>query len=113
MGPARGASSVDVVMMTAGGGSVKSGVVQAVLGDLAVTLAEGGECVSDLKVLHDQPGLFGQVASQPTAWRVLDSIDENILAYLHPRGVPTSSTASDLRQRGAVAMSRRARSRRR
>jgi len=53
-----------------------------VLVDLAVTLADGGECVSDLKVLRDQPGLFGQVASQPTAWRVLDSIDENLLAEL-------------------------------
>jgi hypothetical protein len=50
-----------------------------VLVDLAVTLADGGECVSDLKVLRDQPGLFGNVASQPTAWRVLDAIDEGLL----------------------------------
>lgn len=53
-----------------------------VLVDLAVTLADGGECVSDLKVLRNQPGLFGEVASQPTAWRVLDSIDEATLAKL-------------------------------
>jgi hypothetical protein len=53
-----------------------------VLVDLAVMLADGGECVSDLKVLRDQPGLFGEVASQPTAWRVLDSIDEALLADL-------------------------------
>jgi hypothetical protein len=53
-----------------------------VLVDLAVTLADGGECVSDLRVLRNQAGLFGQVASQPTAWRVLDSIDEVTLASL-------------------------------
>lgn len=53
-----------------------------VLVDLAVTLADGGECVSDLKVLRHQPGLFGEVASQPTAWRVLDAIDERLLADL-------------------------------
>jgi hypothetical protein len=50
-----------------------------VLVDLAVTLADGGECVSDLKVLRNQPGLFGEVASQPTAWRVLDAIDDGLL----------------------------------
>ncbi len=53
-----------------------------VLVDLAVMLADGGECVSDLRVLRDQPGLFGEVASQPTAWRVLDSIDGACLAAL-------------------------------
>lgn len=53
-----------------------------VLVDLAVTLADGGECVSDLKVLSDQPALFGKVASQPTAWRVLDAIDEELLGAL-------------------------------
>ena len=53
-----------------------------VLVDLAITLADGGECVSDLKVLRNQPGLFGEVASQPTAWRILDSIDEKLLAEL-------------------------------
>jgi hypothetical protein len=53
-----------------------------VLVDLAVTLADGGECVSDLKVLRDQPDLFGEVASQPTAWRVLDAIDDKLLKSL-------------------------------
>jgi hypothetical protein len=53
-----------------------------VLVDLAVMLADGGECVSDLKVLRNQPGLFGQVASQPKAWRVLDAIDDAALAEL-------------------------------
>lgn len=53
-----------------------------VLVDLAVVLADGGECVSDLKVLRDQAALFGEVASQPTAWRVIDAIDEGLLAEL-------------------------------
>jgi hypothetical protein len=35
----------------------------AVLRDLAVMLADGGDCLSDLAVLGDQPGLFGPVAS--------------------------------------------------
>jgi hypothetical protein len=42
-----------------------------VLRDLVVMLADGGDCVSDLASLRDQPELFGQVASVPTAWRVL------------------------------------------
>ncbi len=46
----------------------------AVLRDLAVMLADGGDCLSDLAVLRDQPELFGPVASTPTAWRVLDRI---------------------------------------
>ena len=37
-----------------------------VLADLAVMLADGGDCLSDLAALRDQPGLFGPVASTPT-----------------------------------------------
>ena len=46
----------------------------AVLRDLAVVLADGGDCLSDLAVLRDQPELFGPVASTPTAWRVVERI---------------------------------------
>jgi hypothetical protein len=46
----------------------------AVLRDLAVLLADGGDCLSDLAVLRDQPALFGPVASTPTAWRVLERV---------------------------------------
>ena len=46
-----------------------------VLCDLAVLLADGGEAISDLAVLREQPGLFGCVASTATAWRVLDGVD--------------------------------------
>jgi hypothetical protein len=45
-----------------------------VLADLAVMLADGGDCLSDLVVLRDQPGLFGPVASTPTAWRVVERL---------------------------------------
>ncbi|HSO54818.1 MAG TPA: IS1380 family transposase, partial [Actinomycetes bacterium] len=53
-----------------------------VLADLAVTIAGGGECISDLAVLRDQPRLFGRVASTATAWRVLDGVDDSLLAGL-------------------------------
>ncbi len=47
--------------------------------DLAVMLADGGRCVSDVAALAGQPSLFGQVASVSTAWRVLLSIGEDEL----------------------------------
>jgi Transposase DDE domain group 1 len=46
-----------------------------VLVDLAVTIADGGDCLSDLAVLRNQPSLFGAVASIPTASRVVDTVD--------------------------------------
>ena len=46
----------------------------SVLSDLAVAIADGADSISDLKALRDQPGLFGPVASTPTAWRVLDRV---------------------------------------
>src|SRR4051812_10135892 len=39
--------------------------------DLAVMLADGGRCVSDLVALGSQPALFGDVASVSTARRGL------------------------------------------
>jgi hypothetical protein len=45
-----------------------------VLPDLAVLLADGGDCLSDLAVLRQQPELFGPVASTPTAWRVIERV---------------------------------------
>jgi hypothetical protein len=56
----------------------------AVLRDLAVLLADGGDCLSDLAALRDQPELFGPVASTPTAWRVVERTarDQDGLARL-------------------------------
>jgi len=50
-----------------------------VLRDLAVSIADGGDCVSDLGVLAGQEPLFGAVASQSTAHRVLKSVEEPLL----------------------------------
>jgi len=61
-----------------------------VLRDLAVMLADGGECLADLGALRDQLDLFGGVASDSTAFRVIDSTDEQCLDRL----------------RGAVALAR-------
>jgi hypothetical protein len=48
--------------------------------DLAVAVADGAECISDIAVLADQPALFGPVASDSTVWRLLDQLDEPELA---------------------------------
>jgi hypothetical protein len=53
-----------------------------VLVDLAVMLADGGKTISDLATLRNQPALFGEVASTPTAWRTLAAIDERVLAAI-------------------------------
>src|SRR3954449_11836917 len=45
-----------------------------VIRDLAVMLAGGGECVSDLGAVRDQEALFGPVASDSTAFRVIDRV---------------------------------------
>ena len=45
-----------------------------VIRDLAVMLADGGECVSDLGAVREQEALFGQVASDSTAFRVIDRV---------------------------------------
>lgn len=50
--------------------------------DVAVMIADGGEAISDLAVLRDQSGLFGSVASNSTAWRVLDAVDRQALGRL-------------------------------
>ena len=42
---------------------------------MAVMLADGGDCLADLGGLRDQRELFGRVASDATAWRVIDKVD--------------------------------------
>jgi hypothetical protein len=53
-----------------------------VLADLAVSIADGATSISGLRTLRDQPALFGPVASEPTAWRVLDKVSEEHLGLL-------------------------------
>jgi len=45
-----------------------------VIRDLAVMLAGGGDCLADLGAVRDQDTLFGSVASDSTAFRVIDEI---------------------------------------
>jgi Transposase DDE domain group 1 len=55
-----------------------------VVRDLAVMLADGGDCLSDLRAVRDQEPLFGAVASDATAFRVIDAIasDPSLLGAL-------------------------------
>ena len=45
-----------------------------VVRDLAVMLADGGDCLADLRAVRDQQPLFGPVASDATAFRVIDRL---------------------------------------
>jgi hypothetical protein len=62
-----------------------------VLRDLVVMLADGGDCLADIAALRDQGDLFGGVASDSTAFRVIDSIDAGCLERL--RGAVASARA--------------------
>jgi len=55
-----------------------------VVRDLAVMLADGGDCLADLGAVRDQAPLFGAVASDSTAFRVIDRIagDPGLLEVL-------------------------------
>jgi Transposase DDE domain group 1 len=48
-----------------------------VIRDLALMLADGGDCLADLRAVRDQESLFGPVASDATAFRVIDAIARN------------------------------------
>jgi hypothetical protein len=50
-----------------------------VLVDLAVAVADGATTIADLRVLLQQPQLFGGVASVSTAWRTLGRVDDAAL----------------------------------
>jgi hypothetical protein len=53
-----------------------------VLADLAVMIADGGDALSHLATLRDQDKPFGAVASDATAWRAVDRVDDVHLARL-------------------------------
>ncbi len=57
-----------------------------VIRDLAMMLADGGDCLADLGAVRDQGVLFGEVASGSTAFRVIDQIasDPAGLEWLRP-----------------------------
>jgi hypothetical protein len=56
-------------------------------------IADGGEAISDLAVLRNQPALFGEVASNPTAWRTLEAIDDDTLARIRAARAETRARA--------------------
>ena len=53
-----------------------------VLVDVAVMLADGGDCVTNLDAYRGQERLFGAKASETTTHRVLKSIDEQLLGEI-------------------------------
>lgn len=65
-----------------------------VIRDLAVMLADGGDCLADLRAVGDQAVLFGETASPSTAFRVIDRI------------ASTPGLLDDLREAHALARGR-------
>ena len=53
-----------------------------VIRDLAVMLADGGDCVRDMDAYRGQERLFGAKASETTTHRVIKSIDEQLLGRI-------------------------------
>ena len=60
-----------------------------VIRDLAVMLADGGDCLSDLRAVREQEPSFGSVASDSTAFRLLDRIagDPGLLDAMRARAL--------------------------
>ena len=63
--------------------------------DLAVMLADGGRCVSDLAALAGQAALFGEVASVSTARRVVLSVGEGEIAGIRAARAAARARAWD------------------
>jgi hypothetical protein len=53
-----------------------------VLVDVSLSIADGGEAISDLATLRNEPTLFGVVASDSTAWRMLAAVDAATLGRI-------------------------------
>jgi hypothetical protein len=45
-----------------------------ILLDLAIAVAIGGDCLADIAQVRSEPGVFGQVASDPTVSRLVDTL---------------------------------------
>jgi len=84
-----------------------------VLVDVAVVLADGGDCLSDVAALRDQPDLFGHIASTPTVWRVIEAIGEERLGAIRQARATARARAWPWRnngtESGAKPLRRRAR----
>ena len=64
-----------------------------VIRDLAVMLADGGDCLSDLRAVRDQQPLFGPVASDTTAFRLIDRLASEPTALEALRGARARARA--------------------
>jgi len=67
-----------------------------ILRDLAVMLADGGDALCDLGALRDQEVLFGPVASDATAWRLVAALNEEHLARVREARATTRRRVWDL-----------------
>ena len=72
-----------------------------VLRDVAVMLADGGDCVTDLEAYRGQEVLFGPRASETTTHRVIKSIDESLLDEVRVARASARSRAWDAGARPA------------
>lgn len=64
-----------------------------VLRDVAVMLADGGDCVTDTEAYRGQERLFGARASETTTHRVLKSVDAQLLAQIRAARVKARERA--------------------
>jgi len=48
-----------------------------ILLDPAVSVAVGGDCLADIALLREEPGVFGAVASDPTVSRLIATLAED------------------------------------
>ena len=69
--------------------------------DLAVMLADGGDCLADLGALGDQESLFGSVASASTAFRLVDRIARDSDGLERLRGAHAKARARVWKLTGA------------
>jgi len=72
-----------------------------VVHDLCVMPPDGGDCLSGLDALRDQEELFGRVASNATAFTVIDSLcAEDTLARLRAACLPSHRLRGRTRRSG-------------
>ena len=72
--------------------------------DLAVALALGGDCLADVALLREQPGVFGPVASDPTVSRTVDVLAAEAARALKAiNGARAAARARAWRRAGAHA----------
>jgi len=78
LGIAEGASTALADTVTRASAHDRGRIVTQV----AMMIAAGGRCLTDLKTLRDQPVMFGEVASDTTVWRAMHQVDEQHLHAL-------------------------------